>query len=368
MSEQAKPAPQKTPNGQIKKKRRFKRRYFLLAILLLFVSGEIAARVLAGRNSRFNIGIGAAREWDPHRRVRWQKNYVGPNINTNSKGFLDDEFDAKKPAGGYRIVCLGDSCTVVPSPYNYPAALEKKLHEAMPGRVIEVINAGCPGYDSMQARTWYAEEIDGYEHDMLIIYVGWNDMGQYNPDGLVYKQDETGYLTNPTLLQKAILHCYLLRSVYFVTGLFERSSELTMEPLTGEDAKTYHNFYPSHFEKNLSEVVNLAKSRGRKVFLCDYAGIVLPNPTSEEKDKIHFPRGMGRNLTKYLALLDSYRTALKNISAKTGTPLIDLAAGFPDASSRKCFTDSCHFGNEGSDRIAGQIVPVISPIVAAYFH
>lgn len=351
-----------------KRKRRFRFRYVALGMFLLLIGGEIGARVLADRNSRFNMGIGGSFEWDPHRRVRWQKNYQSPTFRTNSRGFPGDDFEAKKPPDTYRVFCLGDSCTVAPSSYNYPVALQKALNAAMPGRHIEVINAGCPGYDSFQARTWYVEEIDGYEHDMVVIYVGWNDMGQYNPDGLVYKRDASGYLKNPTLIERALLSSYLLRSVYFVTGLLESRGDVLTEPLTGDEAKKYGEFYPTHFEKNLTEVITLAKSRGRKVYVCSYAGIVVPDPTPDEKARIHFPRGMGKSLPKYLKLLESYKAALRNVAAATGTPIIDLADGFKDAESRKCFTDSCHFNPEGSDRIASQIAPVISKDIAAFFR
>lgn len=359
--------PQSAPATTSMPRRRRRWRYVALTFFLLFVAGEVAARLFADRNSRFNISIGAAGDWDPHRRVRWKKNYVGPGFSINSKGFVGAEFDDRKTPGSYRIVCLGDSCTMVPAGYTYPDALQKELREAISNRPIDVINAGCPGYESIQVRIWYEEDIDAIEHDMLLIYVGWNDMGQYNPDGLAHKLDQSGYLTNPTLTQRIMLHCYLLRSVYLIVDRIERRGDVDMVPLVGEEAKKYDEFYPIHFENNLTEIIKLAKSRGRKVFLCDFAGIVSTDPTPDEKARIHFPRGMGKSLPKYVALFNSYRTALRKVAETTGVPLINLAGGFPDAESRKCFTDSCHFNREGSDRVAGEIVPVVKPAILEFF-
>src|SRR5438093_278244 len=76
---------------------------------------------------------------------------------------------AAKPAGGFRIVCLGDSVTfgfrvplvfpdkpTVYDPYAqpYPRLLEDRLRAANPGRWIEVIALAVPGYSSHQGRAW----------------------------------------------------------------------------------------------------------------------------------------------------------------------------------------------------------------------
>ena len=65
---------------------------------------------------------------------------------------------------------------------------------------IDVMNASCPGYDSNMAKRWYEKEIDAYEHHILIIFLGWNDMGQYGPEGLPYKLRDTGCLKRPSLV------------------------------------------------------------------------------------------------------------------------------------------------------------------------
>lgn len=339
--------PVAAPKAVIQRRKR-RRRMILLATLGLLASGEIALRVVASRDSKFNVFLGAEKDFDPVRRTRWKKNYSLGDFKTNSRGFLGREFDNKKPAGSYRIVCLGDSASVIPPRKTYPAALEERLRAELPHKSIEVINASCSGYDSQQARSWYETEVDGIEHDMLLIYLGWNDMGQYNPDGLVFKRAGMGYLKEPSLLDKAILNIYLLRSIYVVRGFLERRQEFSTEPLVGDDLAKYASFYPTHFEENLLAIVRLAQSRGRRVCMLNFAGLVVENPTVDEQRRMHFPRGMGRRLPKYLALMESYEKALAKVSREANVPIIDVESHFKDPASREVFSDSAHFDERGS--------------------
>jgi len=348
----AEPAPRK------KRRRRWKR-YVCLGVVLVLLAGEIGLRMLADHNSRFNIFMGTGKEWDPELKFRLIRNYDGGRYKINSKGILGPEFDAAKRPGSFRIVTLGDSCSFTPVEYTYPQALEEELRRLLPERDMEIINASCPGYDSRQARTWYEREIDGYDHDMLLIYLGWNDMGQYNPDGLVYKLDESGYLEQPSLIQRAILHCYLLRSLYVVQGYWQRSRPFDAGPLTDAEAKPYRDFYPDHFQENLIAVIRLAQSRGRSVRLLNFAGIVRESPTADEQRRMHFPRGMGRRLQKYLLLIHAYDSALLKVAAETGTPILDIASLFDDPEKRRVFTDSLHFTAEGSAVIARYIAETL---------
>jgi lysophospholipase L1-like esterase len=344
-------------------RRRKWRRYVVIGGVLLCILGETSLRVLAGRDSRMNIRMGADKEWDPYRGTKLKANLHSGDLHTNSRGTVGPEFDVKKRPGSYRIVCLGDSASVIPPRYTYPTALQDALREKFPNRDTEVINVSCPGYDSNQSRIWYEREANDYDHDMLVIYLGWNDMGQYNPDGLAYKMQDSGYLKEPNFFQKLIIHCYLLRSIYVVRDHWQSRGDIYLGPLADEDAKRYNEFYPAHFEKNLLAVIALARSRGRTVYMCNYAGLVNENPTSDERDRLHFPRGMGRQLQKYLLLKRSYETALSNISRQTGVPVIDIAGVFDTPEKRKTFTDAAHFLEDGSKIIAAKVADAISPSI-----
>src|SRR4030095_4208865 len=82
-------------------------------------------------------------------------------LSTNAEGVRADYPTRTKPAGTFRIVCLGDSVTFgyrvppvwpeKPKDYNpdwqpYPMLLEKELRKANPRRGIEVFPMAVPGY------------------------------------------------------------------------------------------------------------------------------------------------------------------------------------------------------------------------------
>jgi len=112
-------------------------------------------------------------------------------VSTNAQSFRADYPIGAKPAGTFRIVCLGDSVTFgyrvppvwpdKPNDYNpewqpFPMLLEKELRKANPNRSIEVFPMAVPGYTSHQGLAWLRHDIDYLQPDMVIASFGWNDV------------------------------------------------------------------------------------------------------------------------------------------------------------------------------------------------
>ncbi|HEX8077004.1 MAG TPA: hypothetical protein VF511_04255, partial [Chthoniobacterales bacterium] len=108
-------------------------------------------------------------------------------VSTNAQGFRADYPIGRKPAGAFRIVCLGDSVTFGyrvppvwperPNDYNpewlpFPMLLEKELRQANPNRQIEVFPMAVPGYTSHQGLAWLRRDIDYLQPDMVIASFG----------------------------------------------------------------------------------------------------------------------------------------------------------------------------------------------------
>ena len=336
------------------------RRLFVAAPLLLLLLGEIGARVLANEWSQFNLFIGAHREFDPTRKVRLRANYGAAGIRINSRGFMGPEFEAKQAPGSYRIVVLGDSCSFAPTARPWPRVMEEALRERFPERGIEVILAACGGYSSVQARQWYASEVVDYEHDLVVAYLGWNDMGQYGPQGLEFKLEEEGYLEEPSWVQRALVDVFLLRSIHVVQGYMERRKPVSLRPMSAEVEALYADHHPVHFEDNLRAIVDLAQSRGRPVYLLNYAGLVVDAPTEDEQRRMHFPRGIGRSVPAYMRLMEIYEGVLAQVSEETGSPLLDIKSLFPTPRQREVFTDSCHFDRRGAEAIGRFVAEAVA--------
>ena len=97
------------------------------------------------------------------------------NREVNDLGLLNGPVQIPKPAGVYRILCLGDSCTAI-GPVAYPMALQKRLDvAARPDRRFEVVNAGVYSYTSLQGLRLFRHRLAKVQPDLVTVYYGWND-------------------------------------------------------------------------------------------------------------------------------------------------------------------------------------------------
>ena len=99
------------------------------------------------------------------------------SVHTNEQGFRSPPFSEAKPAGVFRIVCLGDSSTFgmnVDDADAYPRVLARLLEERSPGR-FEVLNLGVPGYSSRQGLELLRQSVLRYQPDLVTFAFGTND-------------------------------------------------------------------------------------------------------------------------------------------------------------------------------------------------
>jgi lysophospholipase L1-like esterase len=97
--------------------------------------------------------------------------------------FNDDPhraFEATKQADTFRIFVIGDSSAAgVPygSNYAFSTWVARRLEAMLPQQRFEVVNAALPGYASRRG-LMVAQEIAGYEPDLLIVYIGHNEFAE----------------------------------------------------------------------------------------------------------------------------------------------------------------------------------------------
>ncbi len=101
---------------------------------------------------------------------------------TNADGFrvpsLDYELPKKKPAGQLRLAVLGSSAVQLATDYEttLPGSLRTVLREKLPGRDVEVINAGIQSCVSRQSIAHLLFTVADYQPDIVILYDGFNDI------------------------------------------------------------------------------------------------------------------------------------------------------------------------------------------------
>lgn len=147
-------------------------------------------------------------------------------VSTNAQGLRHARPLEAKPAGRFRIVCVGDSVTFGyriplvfpdhPDQYDrddapYPGRLERLLRAEYPHRDIEVVSLAVPGYSTHQGRILLEQTIARLEPDVVVICFGFNDVARKHfPDKQVMSRDLV-----PTALRtimsssQALLHTWL---------------------------------------------------------------------------------------------------------------------------------------------------------------
>jgi len=98
---------------------------------------------------------------------------------SNDRGLRENHaIPRDKPAGETRVLFVGDSCTfgyLVSLRDSFVEQTEARLRELVPGRSIECINAGVPGYTLFQGWRFLLSEGFGYQPDLVVLEFGWND-------------------------------------------------------------------------------------------------------------------------------------------------------------------------------------------------
>lgn len=99
----------------------------------------------------------------------------------NSHGLRGLDFSAQKPPATVRILCLGGSTTysdgATTDGHTYPAHLERFLreHYTRAPFSIEVINAGLPGYTSLESLILFQTRLLDFSPDVAILHNCLND-------------------------------------------------------------------------------------------------------------------------------------------------------------------------------------------------
>lgn len=191
--------------------RRSRRRPRLRALLALFAIGcvvalllaEITVRVWRAATEARTVGLSQQRTeaaqpraGEPYRLghlIRAAKNhdivfellpgldveFLGKRLVTNRDGFRGPPREHAKPANGYRIVGLGDS-VLFGWGVDYEEAglpkLEALVQRALPGKVVEAIDTGVPGYNTAMEFEVLREKGLAFAPDLVIVDFVGNDL------------------------------------------------------------------------------------------------------------------------------------------------------------------------------------------------
>jgi lysophospholipase L1-like esterase len=134
------------------------------------------------------VGISYSSVWKEGQYYKFPPNYIlkgargqsSEIASINSLGFRGPDFQAIKPTGTLRIICLGGSSTFGfhnQDTGTYPVQLQNLLNQNHRNITVEVINAGFPYYTTGSILSLLQEEILNYGPDILTLYSAANDTG-----------------------------------------------------------------------------------------------------------------------------------------------------------------------------------------------
>lgn len=271
-------------------------------------------------------------------------------FNSNKDGMRRDGEIGSKPANGIRVMCVGDSCTfgfgvpfyskggAAPDPAHKPYAvqLEDLLRASFPGRTVEVINVGVPGYSSSHGVTVIDRNLPKYDADIVTAMFFNND---------IVDPGSSGRAAKPGGLQIALRK--LSARSQFVTHLIEWSNRSNGRPkLQGfGSANTPLEDYVTNFDTMRA----LCAKRG--------AEFVVINPFNQ-----NFPENdpwiPAHRITEF-------REALKAYVRAANLPFLDIPelteAGFP--ANKDLFIERVHPNTDGHTIVAKRLHDLLKPII-----
>jgi lysophospholipase L1-like esterase len=253
-------------------------------------------------------------------------------------------------AGTYRILCLGDS-NVALAGEPYPQRIQKLLDAASPGR-FEVINAGVPGYTSLQGLRLLEGRASSYAPRLVTVQFGWNDH----------------WMADKPLSQKVSrervafgLRERLRRSRIYQLGLYART-HLTRAAQRPEDSD--YQVPPNEYREYLKRMVALGHERGFEVML-----LTVPSNFKLEKlapfARVGFTPGQSNPKWKPEGLIRVHaelNDIVRAVAASQSAVLVDLEAIFADLPERDDYflQDAIHFSPRGHQFVAETLARVVA--------
>ncbi len=334
----------------------------ILAVAWLVLEGVSVllwrTAVSAGMRAEFRARYASADAEPWHRpNVFWHHdlNPRHPERRLNSHGTRGPEFAVPKPAGEFRVVCVGDSTVEgvgEPHENTFPALLEGRLAEQLtrlPGAdSVRVINCGIGSHNSAFSLAYMAFRALHFEPDVVVIKSAYNDFLPYVVPGM--GTDYTHAFPEPYtapprrgVFWSLARVSHVLRFVALAVhgGEIRRTrmafnGALTDELAAAMDMAPNRDRLPVYAE-NVRSMILLCRGRGVRVVLADL-------PTASEEDLLWRGPESGRRFREVIAALE---IELRRVAREEGVTLVATGLGADGD-----FSDHCHTTLQGNRKVA----------------
>jgi lysophospholipase L1-like esterase len=270
-------------------------------------------------------------------------------VRINSRGFVGDEFEDPPPPGTLRIVTVGDSCTFGAGfTRGTYAGLLAELLQAN-GHRYQVVNAGIEGLNSELALRRLESRVVPLEPDLVTIYIGWNDLMKFDPDG-------QGENPRMAVIARWLDHLWIVKGMRKL--LFYNLRPRLAPPKTGAESHTgrYAEYRPAVYEKNLRRMIAVVRAIPAVPVIATLPTVVSRDMSVDDvrAANVQFPYFRGANAVGDFAdLIDAYNRTIRRVAAEENVKVIDLARAIdPRPDRRELFLDTMHATPKGRAAIA----------------
>jgi lysophospholipase L1-like esterase len=295
----------------------------------------------------------------------------GSEIRINSLGLRGEEVARRKPAGCFRVLCMGGSTTFDGfngGDIHWPLLLERKLQARFPGRKIEVLNAGVNGWSTAHSLTHFLFDGLALEPDLVIVHHSVNDLsvnfhGEPLPDysnkyGLPEwdPRPEARAAALDGLLGWSQAYLFLRLGA---NRLFPRSRQVEVAPYPAERGLPAAPFY----RRNLESVCAVAAAQGIRVVLT-----LPPEDILRRYDATLVTQlGLGGRLQvpdgpTLRRFHGDYLAIVREVAASRGVLLVDADRAM--SGRAELFVDTCHTTAAGSELLARLFAEALEPLLS----
>jgi lysophospholipase L1-like esterase len=280
----------------------------------------------------------------------------GKSATINSHGYRGAEFARPKPPGVFRVLAIGGSTTfdvcVTDDGAAWTSRLEEALRRRFPGRAIEVVNGGMPGYTSVEmAMKLELIDIPVVEPDIVLALVGVNDLQPSAAPGfradysVGHAEIQRRYLglesRPPNLVERSVLLFKIRRRL----GLErEDAPETPRSDATLPEAE-------AAYRARLEALACLAGERGIGLVFLTQALRFGPQSPMTPADSVSAFRWLPfLTASGMIRGMEHYNAITREVAAATGAALIDVARDLP--ATPEDFADYCHWTDAGAEKMA----------------
>jgi Lysophospholipase L1 and related esterases len=251
----------------------------------------------------------------------------------SSPEFRGGVYVKTKPAGGVRVICLGDSVTQgyplgtnadLPAEQTYPRFLEETLKTVFPQAMVEVINAGIGGYSSLQGYRYLRDTLTGYAPDLVISWFGVDDGAP-----AIFFTDKEQRGTGSDRCKKEHILEYSKLYLFLKTMWFEPQKRVS----------------PRDFYFNCRRMHRLCQRQGSRLVF------VVPFSVDRRANTIDY--------------LSGYKQELERLRERYHCEVIDIVPRLRQLDPKSLFIDGAHANGKGNEIIAELLGAVVGEEPAA---